>query len=286
MRESAAGTLNRGDDRDDVGRRAFRPLQRFHRTLVAGAILVVVLSATAAFLFAQTRSPVYEARSDVLIDLGVVGSQAEADRMLASVVVLATSRAVLEPAATRLGVEATQLEERVKAEVVQRSQIFRISAVAPDPEEARETVEAVTDVLVERTAGGNVHNSGSAAAAAMISEQIEELTAKREDLERQLADLERTQDDPAEYRVLSARAETIKDQLASLHERLIDRQLELASSPQLLEVLAPAYVGDRTGVNAPVRAAAIGTLVGLVLASAVLVGGWRLGYHRSHEATL
>jgi ElaB/YqjD/DUF883 family membrane-anchored ribosome-binding protein len=286
MRESAAGTLNRGDERDDVGRRASRPLQRLHRTLVAGAILVVVLSATAAFLFAQTRSPVYEARSDVLVDLGVVGSQAEADRTLASVVVLATSRAVLEPAANRLGVEAVQLEDRIEAAVVQRSQILRISAVSLDPEEARETVEAVTDVLVGRTAGGNVHESGLAAAAAMISEQIEELTAEREDLERQLADLERTQADPAEYRVLSARAETIKDQLASLHERLIDRQLELASSQQLLEVLAPAYVGDRTGVNAPVRAAAIGTLVGLVLASAMLVGGWRLGYRLSNEATL
>jgi ElaB/YqjD/DUF883 family membrane-anchored ribosome-binding protein len=282
MRELAAGTLNRRDHRDDVGGTP-RLVQRLHRSLIAGAILIVVLSATAAFLFAQTRSPVYEARSDLLVDLGVVGSQAEADRMLASVVVIATSRAVLDPVATELGSDAVQLEERVEAEVVQRSQIIRISAVSRDPEEARATVEAVTDALVERGAGGGVEEAGPAGATRMLTEQIDELTAEREAIERQLSELERLQTDPAEYRVLGARAETITDQLASLHERLIDRQLEVASSRKLLEVIAPAYVGDRTGVNTPGRAAAIGTLVGLVLATAVLVGGWRLGKRRSEE---
>lgn len=131
--------------------------------LAVVAVLVVAVSAGAAVGVAALLDPRYGARAEVLFDLGEVGSEPQADRLLATQVVVLASRAVLAPVADTHGLPPRELARQVEVELLDDSQVIEVTVGAREPDDALALTEDVVGSYLEVAADIEGVDGGSAA---------------------------------------------------------------------------------------------------------------------------
>lgn len=113
------------------------------------ALATVAVAAVTAYALAGLADPRYGARTDLLYGLGGAGSEPEADRLLATQVVMLRSQAVIGPVAARHGIDPELLAERVTAELLDGSQVIQLTVSDRDPERALALATELADRYLE-----------------------------------------------------------------------------------------------------------------------------------------
>jgi capsular polysaccharide biosynthesis protein len=108
------------------------------------AVVIVAVTTLGAYFVSAQGTKVYGAQVDFLIQNDRFASDSAINRQIQTQSVLILSRVVLEPVATDLGMQTTDLEEIAAAEVVGESQILRLLVANPDPDTATDIARAIT----------------------------------------------------------------------------------------------------------------------------------------------
>ena len=241
--------------------------------VAALAATLIVVSTATAYGIAAVSDTVYGARTDLIYSLDEgVQSQTQADRVLSTQMVVLRSRAVLEPVAEQFGLNADELEDATDVELLDDSQVIRVTVADADPEQALAMAESFGERYVDFVTRANEQQ---------LIEQIEllegELEALREEratVEERLAEASaaRNPGDP-----LTAAERRLEIELQDVLEAINDREsqqvaLRVAATESAgARVLTPPYVLEDPVAPRPLQALAAGMLVGVILAVIVVV---------------
>jgi capsular exopolysaccharide synthesis family protein len=251
------------------------------------ALLVPVLLATvAAYGLAKSARPVYEAHTDLLFraleSSGGVPSQ-PAD--IPTEQRIATSPAVAEGAARNLGdgTPAEAILVQVGALQVDQLAILRITARGPSAENARQVVSAVSAAYLDFRRKRDAQNAGTITAA--VQRQTRALSDELERLDQEITRLQLSDGGPrdgaatapdtgagaadigdSELQALRARRDTLLGQLAVNQGRLDQLNLQAVTQGTEVTVIVPPTSSEGPVEPRPKRAAAIGGLLGLLIA--------------------
>jgi capsular polysaccharide biosynthesis protein len=119
------------------------------KLLLLGVVIIAVTT-VGAYLVSSRGTEIYGAQVEFLVQSDRFASDSAINRQIQTQSVLILSRAVLEPVATRLGMETTDLEEIVTAEVIGESQVVRLLVANPDPDTARQLANAIAGEYLAR----------------------------------------------------------------------------------------------------------------------------------------
>ncbi len=217
--------------------------------LVALALVIVGLTVAAAVVVSQRAEKVYGGRADVVfVALGEESSDVR-DRTLNTQKELILSRAVLLPVARDVRRPLAELEDAVDVSLAP-DDLVRITVADADPRTARTLATRVTRTYMSLS--GDL-SAEQREAEALIREQI--AVVRR-----------RLQQAPQDQRYI------FTDRLNRLEDQLLQQRVDRLSEPQPApRLLTAAYVLDEPLSPKPLRAAALGLVVGLLLATAVVV---------------
>lgn len=209
--------------------------------LVAGAIVgLAVLSA----LYVSSRSPtVYGARVDILFAATSNTSSDVRDRILATQQELLRGRAVLLPVSRSSDLPLSQLQDQLTVEIG-RDDLLQVTVADRSPNRARAIAQAVTERYLEL---GRALPAADERGRRLVVAQIRRLTRGG----RRVGPVGR-------------------ERVARLQDRLLELDLARSEEPKP-QILTPAYVLDTPLSPQPLRALAVGLLVGLLLATATTV---------------
>lgn len=248
------------------------PLRRL-ATVCTAVLLLTVLT---AYLASATQPTVYGAQADVLFE--VTGSAQEFERQLATQEVLLGSRGVLAPVADRFDVPLRELTGSQGVEQIAGSQVLRTEVRNQDPDLAVRLAQAIADSYVASVT--SVVTDISADEERRILNEITDLAVTagtgraRLDViasERAAAVTEGgTLTAAQEERELQLQDTALSQRIGALQSRLTEIFTEREKATQA-RVLTPAYLLDDPVGPRPLRAAAAGAMVGLVLASGLLL---------------
>jgi uncharacterized protein involved in exopolysaccharide biosynthesis len=115
--------------------------------LVFILILPVLVTALVAFIVAWQSKPIYAARSEVMLDLRRLPWDV-AERVVATEVVVAQSRALLAPVADSFQIPVRDLERNFSPELIRNSSVVRLQYEHVNPTLALEITRAITDRYV------------------------------------------------------------------------------------------------------------------------------------------
>lgn len=257
------------------GDRAARS-RRLPTAAVAGlvAALLVLPTAGAAGLSAL-QPPVYAAQVDVLYEGPVTGSAQSIERELATQQVLMTSRPLVDRAARAAGVPGQELAAAATVEVVEESNVLRLQVADTDPDRARAAARAIVDEYVAAVREQAATSGGAAQERDLLAAQVQDLTAQLAEKVAQVANLAATPSPSAsvqsQQRAAEAEAQLIRQRLSEVQKQALAAELSvLEESSGRAQVLAEPSLLDDPIAPQPLRAAAGGALVGLVLAAALV----------------
>ena len=97
-------------------------------------IVSMIVAGAAAYLITLLQAPVYGAEARVLVETNVFVGGAEAEQLMETQKVIVASQAVLQPAATKLGVSIESLDDELDVEVITGTNVLRIEYRGPRPE--------------------------------------------------------------------------------------------------------------------------------------------------------
>jgi capsular polysaccharide biosynthesis protein len=215
---------------------------------IAGACLAVVVIAVLAALAIGTRGDkVYGARADILYAAPDAPLDVR-ERSLATQRELARSRAVLAAAADQSHVPLQQLEDAVSVETGVRDDLLHITVSDRSRAVARRLTQAVATSYLQLA--GRVEATGPEDPLA-LQRKIDALRAQAR-------------------RASRAKLARLRERIGRLQERLVSAD-EGAGAGLRMRLLSPAYPLASPLSPRPVRAAAVGLLIGLLLATAVAV---------------
>jgi capsular polysaccharide biosynthesis protein len=244
--------------------------------VAVAAVLVVLLATGAAYVVGGTGPERYAADVEVFFDPGRVDSQ-EADRSLATQVVVIEGPSVLGPVADASGQDFDDLTEMVSVSVVQGSQILRIRVVDEDAEVARVLAQDIAE-----TYAGERPSAASDAAREFLQDRIDELDTVRIALQSELSEVQAAPPanrDQARERSLQDELQLVSQQQIALDAELIRLELEDIQAAGA-RVLAPARALEDPVEPRPVRSAAMGAVVGLLVAAGMVAGALQLRNRR------
>ena len=227
------------------------------RLALIGLVIVGVAVVPALLLSAQ-RETVYGARAEIAFVAGQDAADDARERELNTQRELVLSRAVITPVAQRAGIPEGDLRDAVEVKL-ERDDLLRVTVGDRDPERARLLAQAITD----RYLSLNEELSPEARRAQVL-------------VQREMAEAEAAARRAPETVVYSYR-----DRVNRLRDRLLELRLERATQAQP-RPLAPAYVLEDPLSPRPLRAAAGGLAVGLVLATAVVIALARRRWRPAH----
>jgi uncharacterized protein involved in exopolysaccharide biosynthesis len=243
-------------------------------TVAAIAAAVVVICTLAALPILLSRPSVYGAQADVLVNPRAGQSDATTDRVLATQEIILRSGAVLDPVADVTGIPVRRLEKALSVEVVNQSNVVRITVADRDPATAQRLTRLIVERYEQQTSFLTVEDL--ARSTASLEQQLHHLAASLAVDQDRLARLARGRRPGTplsiEERRLQLVAATTRRRLEVVQEQLADtplRQLEQVQPHP--RILVPAHLlKDRLGPR-PVQAAATGALVGVFVAAAIVL---------------
>ncbi|MBW3638388.1 MAG: hypothetical protein KY451_00825 [Actinobacteria bacterium] len=240
---------------------------------------LMLLTMLCAYLASASQPTVYGAQADVLFE--VTGTAQEFERQLATQEVLLGSRGVLAPVAERLDVSLRELTGSQEVEQIAGSQVLRAQVRNKDPELAVRLAQAIADSYVSSVTSG-VSATGADEERRILGE-ITELSvtaaAGRSRLEQIAAARAAAPPGGAlvatqEERELQLQDVGLSQRISALQSRLSDILVERENATRA-RVLTPAYLLDEPVGPKPLRSAAAGAMVGLLLVVGMLAFGLR-----------
>ncbi len=246
-------------------------------TVAATVLLLTVLS---AYFVSALQPTVYAAEADVLFS--VTGSSQEGERQLATQEVLLSSRGVLSPVAERFDVPLPELTRSQDVEQLAGSQVLRTRIRNNEPELAVRLAQGVAESYVASVSTG-VTDLGAeqerrlrdeitdlSVRAAAGRARLDEIAAARAGAAASPGGLAVT----AEERNLQVEDTALTQRVSALQSELTQILVQRETATPA-EILTPAYLLDQPVGPRPVRAAAAGAMLGLVLSSGLLALGLR-----------
>lgn len=303
MTQTAAPPAREAREHPDVRPPPRRP--SLARIAVAAVLSVslVVAGAAAAYLFSTGRDEIYAARAEVVYQVSAE-SENQAQRAITTQQVMLSSRPRLESVADQVGIPVEELEESLSVEVVEDSEVIRAEATNTDPDAARQIVSRLVQGYVDdvgATASQDVDEQ-RAVLEQRLSRIVEELNnteirlqelsgQRREAIanaRQQALELAQNEDvnvptrlfDPdvvapvtAEQELLESKERDLRRRFGQVRSDLTDLEVDALrdrtaaeSAAASASVITPAYVLDEPVSPQPLRAAAAGALVGLLVA--------------------
>jgi capsular polysaccharide biosynthesis protein len=248
-----------------------------HRSWGIGAVAAIALAAVVvctlvALPILLSRPAVYGAQADILVNPGVNLSDAATDRALVTQEVILRSRAVLDPVAGATGIPAPRLEAALSTEVVNQSNVVRITVADRDERTAQRLAQLITEEYEQQASLATL--TGVARSTSYLEGQLRDLSASLATDQGQLTKLARARGPgkpvTTKERQLQVAVATTRQRLETVQDQLAQgplRQLEQSQS----QLLVPAHVlGDPLSPR-PVQAAATGVLVGLFVAAVIVL---------------
>jgi uncharacterized protein involved in exopolysaccharide biosynthesis len=224
------------------GRLSSRGIPEWSAVALA-ALGIVLISVASSLLFSALGETVYGARVDILYVAPDDSSDDSRERILATQQELLRSRVVLADVSASAGMPLSELQAALSVDVG-RDDLLHVTVGDEDPDRARTLAQAIAARYLGLTSQLSPQISTG---KALIQAKIDRLTA---------GDRPRTQSG--------------RDRVARLRDRVLDLEVQSASRAKA-ELLSPAYVLDKPLSPNTVRAAALGLMIGLLLATAVAV---------------
>jgi succinoglycan biosynthesis transport protein ExoP len=232
--------------------------------VIAVTVAVTVIVTVAGTL---TAPPVYEASTTLRI-LTAAGGSVEwvqydtwyADRLMNTYAQIATSGPVMEELIIRLGLDRPPT---VEAEILANTELLRITVEDLDPTLARDTANALADILMLQH--DELHTEGGSTAREILGEQLAQIADELDQARREYESLEARSPQDSEGVAAASRSVELKEEtystLLTQYEQVRVREAIRANT---LSIVEPA-VAPRTP-SKPRREliAAMGFIVGLV----------------------
>jgi uncharacterized protein involved in exopolysaccharide biosynthesis len=254
--------------------------------LIAVFATLLLLPPIIAGLLSSAQPPTYAAQVDVLYrNSDTTGSTIE--RELATQQVLLQSRALIAEVAEAAGRTPEDLAEDISVEVVEGSNVLRLQVEDQNPERAQEIARSLVDQYIAARQEQVAGSATSAQERDLLQQQVDGLTTRLDAVNTRVAEILEVQEPSTaaqtEQRSLEAEAQTVRQRLVELQSQLINadiRAVREGVSPA--RILSAPSVLDEPVAPQPLRAAAGGLLVGLLLALA-LAALLRVRHERSRH---
>jgi uncharacterized protein involved in exopolysaccharide biosynthesis len=179
----------------------------------------------------------------------------------------------LTPVARATRVSVDELSRSLTVSVVGQSDVLRLTASRPSREAALQMARAIASSYVRVV--GRTFGAGLQAGRARLEQQLAQLSSTLSAVDTQAGKLEnarqaqlaRGQFAPASTKQLRLQAESqiLLQRIATLQDRIAALELQRVTQPAA-QILTPAYELEKPLGPRPLRAAAAGLLIGLVLA--------------------
>jgi capsular exopolysaccharide synthesis family protein len=230
------------------------------KLIIVLAIIVVTATAIAASV---TRTKVYEARAEVLLETRVAESifleQNPKQTSLQTEIRVLKSAPVAELVRERLGVAPG-----VSAAAIPLTDLFQVSARSTDPESAAVIANAYARAYIDYRRTQAVDDL--LAAGGEVRKQIDALQRQIDELSDQINTVARNT--PAQQTLLSRR-DTLVSQQSILKQRLDQVQADASLRSGGAQLVTPAVASNIPVEPTPRRDAVLGGMVGLVLGLAI-----------------
>jgi len=207
------------------------------------AVGIVLIAVASTVFFASRADSVYGARVDILYAASDDTTDDSRERILATQQELLQSRVVLAAVAEETARPLAELRDALTVEVG-RDDLLRVTVGDEDANRARALAQSVAARYLELTSRLSPETDRG---RRLIQDEIDRLTAGDAPL-----------------------STVTSDRVSRLQDRLLDLEVESATRPKA-ELLSRAYVLDDPLSPNLVRSAALGLLIGLLLATIVTV---------------
>jgi uncharacterized protein involved in exopolysaccharide biosynthesis len=252
--------------------------------------LIVLVPTVGAALISASQAPTYAAQADILYR-AVSGNSPEAmDQEMATQRLAMTNRMAVEAAANAVGRKPDELAKKVSVEVLDGSNILRLKTV----DRSREVARSVTASLALRYTAAVTQRAADRRTAqkASFDQQIAAANARLVAINARLGLIAATGLVPpptlaAEALELQGEAQVLRQQVVDLQTQSLqwDADHPDAGMPSAEIAVLPNVLPDPVGPQ-PLRAAAAGALVGLLLAFLLVAFVRRRHAHEDPEAAV
>ena len=227
------------------------------RNIIPLCAMVVLLAVSVAVLVERRHETVRGARAQIVLVFPGDTSDDSRERLVKTQSQVLSSRSVLDPAAKANGLTAPELDAKLSIDTSLRSDVLTITTRDPDPATAERLSAAIADRYLELSRR-----------LVPESDEGEALVRKRiADIRRELAG---AGDDERDV---------LQDRIGRLQEWILELQVDALERPRA-RLLTPAFVLEEPLRPQPLRAAAGGLGIGLVLAAALALLLRRWGTRR------
>ena len=233
---------------------------------------VVIVSSAVSYFLSLRQQPVYGAETEILFDPGPELSDAAADRAIVTQETVLHSAAVLEPVSREMGVPLADLRRAVETDVVGSSNIIRLTVMHPSPATARRLAELITTRYTEqlRAVGLERVTRSTQYLEQTIEGLNEALRGVEADIDALAAQRVRGGVPSAQEEQLVLRSQQLQQQITQLTAQYTAAALDQLGEPEGI-VLTPPRVLDDPLRPRPIQALALGAVIGMAIAGAVLL---------------
>jgi capsular polysaccharide biosynthesis protein len=241
-------------------------------------VLLVVIPAASAYVISSLQQDRYGARSEVVYQ--VVNSQTPqlADQELRTQLLLMTGRATLSAVAADYGMSLADLEDAVQVEQPNDSQMLRLTVTGKDRDRIKKIATSIVDAYAVAVRAGDT----TLGQRQVLQETLTQLQGEREKASRKLIDLSKQRSSAeaagnpadvirAEQSQSQADMNALTARTTDVQRRLVALQVAAVADAPRVRVTTPAYIMDEPVSPRPLRDAAGGVLVGLLLAAGLLL---------------
>jgi capsular polysaccharide biosynthesis protein len=240
-------------------------------TIVLSAIITavtLVVANVAALTISLTSERIYGGRVEIIFQPAADLSEAAADRELFTQEVILRSRAVLDPVARETRIAVKELEESLAIEIVNQTNVIRVTVAGPDRATARVLAQRIADTYSREVSSAGTSEYDRS--AKQFHTRISQLAASASASERQLAGLASDPAVTARERDLQARLTTTRQLMTKLQDQLARLETERFTQPQAVALTQAFDLPDPLQPR-PLQALAVGSLVGLFVAAGIVL---------------
>jgi len=257
-------------------------------------VLFVLAFAAGGYYVATTRSPEYSStatinvgRTDVRVQ-ALPGYVQGAQALASSYSRIVTSDEIVDPVAKRLGLEPSDVRDRLSATPISGSPIFSISATGDDEQSAIDLAQAATRQVRRFVTETDKGDNSSTALMSDYRKQARLSSTLQREINRIEANIRNGVGDADTQRERLIRAQT-DQQTADLRKQSLQSlyvdQISTDTSTAGIQVLSPATAATSDRDAMQQKLIAVGALAGLVVGLAVAAMFGRRRPRRRHIPT-
>jgi uncharacterized protein involved in exopolysaccharide biosynthesis len=235
--------------------------------LAVVSLLIMGISTVPAYYMSSRAETIYGARAMIVFDAAEDTSQREIETEMT----VLSSRTILEPVARSYGVPIEDLEKAVDVGAQGERDVLQLTVGNRNPEAAQKLAQAIAETYVQsvaRSSAGSLEQ-----ARGVIAQRIEELTARLGVVQAELAGFSGRAANLAvtpEEQQLQGEAQILLQRIGSLQDGLTNLELVRVSQAGA-RIVTPAHVLEKPLEPEPIRAVALGGIIGLLIVAGMVV---------------